>query len=81
MKGDGEISKSFLMLSDEDDLNRFGRAFIGTLRDSAMAQDLKKVFLEKGIFTIRVTILGHNICLLEDLVFGEVEILIEEHRE
>ncbi|XP_058777078.1 uncharacterized protein LOC131651429 [Vicia villosa] len=46
-----------------------------------MALEMKKIFLEEGIFTIRVTMLGPNLCVLEDLVFGEVEIFIEERRK
>lgn len=42
--------------------------------------DLKKIFLEEGIFSIRVTMLEPNLFLLKDLVDGEVEVLIEERR-
>lgn len=29
------------------------------------------MFMEEGIFTIRVSMLGPNLCLLEDLVMGK----------
>lgn len=41
---------------------------------------LKKVFLEEGISYIRVTYLGPNLCILEDLVGGKVELFIKERR-
>src|SRR3954470_16792978 len=42
---------------------------------------MKKLFIEEGIFTIRVMPLGPNLFLLEDLIFGEVELFIEERRQ
>lgn len=42
--------------------------------------DLKHHFHEEGLFSIRVTILGPNLCILEDLVSGEVESFIEDRR-
>lgn len=48
------------------------------LKDSGMAAELKNMFLEEGIFIIKVTLLGPNLCILEDLVYGEVELFIEE---
>lgn len=68
------------MSSDEEDLIRYGREFIGVLKDSGMAYEIKKLFLKEGIFTIRVTILGPNFCILEDLILGEVDIFIKERR-
>lgn len=50
------------------------------VNESIEISDLKKIFMEEGMFTIRVTALGPNLCLLEDLVLGEVETFIEERR-
>lgn len=36
--------------------------------------------MEEGLFSIRVTPLGPNLCLLEDLIEGEVEVLVEERK-
>lgn len=81
VKGDGVAPKSFTMKSEEEYVSRYIKAYMGVLKDSVLASSLKKLFLQEGIFIIRVTILGPNLCLLEDLVHGEVEIFIEERRE
>lgn len=46
-----------------------------------MASELKNLFIEEGIFTIIVMPLGPNFRLLEDLIYGEVEIFIEERKD
>lgn len=38
------------------------------------------MFIEEGIFSIRVTPLGPNICLLEDLIGEDVGVFLEERR-
>src|SRR4051812_33977004 len=42
--------------------------------------DFKKLFQEEGMFNIRVTSLGPNFCLLEDLIGGDVECFVEERK-
>lgn len=66
---------------EAEDHKRYGKTCTGVLRDPEMAPAMKNLFLQEGIFTIRVTILGPNLCLLEDLVYGVVEIFIKERRE
>lgn len=39
---------------------------------------MKKVFHDECIFTIRITHLGPSLCLLDDLIEGEVSCFIEE---
>lgn len=41
---------------------------------------LKRIFMDETIFTIRVTPLGPNMCILEYLVKGEVKAFVEEKR-
>ncbi|XP_058726466.1 uncharacterized protein LOC131597816 [Vicia villosa] len=46
----------------------------------AAAKKIKQIFYEEGLFSIRITLFGPNLCVLKDLVRGEVEALIEERR-
>ncbi|XP_058750760.1 uncharacterized protein LOC131623755 [Vicia villosa] len=69
-----------LVFSMSQDKSRYLKAFTGRLREPGNMIDLKKLFLEEGIFSIRVTSLGPNLCLLEDLIGGEVDMFIEERR-
>lgn len=77
----GLVSKSFSMAGEVEDLNKYGKEFTGVLRNSTMVSELKNLFIEEGIFIIRVTLLGPNLCLLEDLIHGEVDIFIEERKD
>ncbi|XP_058732678.1 uncharacterized protein LOC131604238 [Vicia villosa] len=67
--------------SSKEELERYNKAYIGVVKESGSVLNLKKTFHEEGLFTIRVTVLGPNLCLLEDLVMGDVEVFIEERRE
>lgn len=51
---------------------------MGVVKEPGMALTMKGVFLEEGIFTIRLAALGPNKCLLEDLIEGETTNFIEE---
>lgn len=68
-----------IQAKEEEDLIRFRRAFTGFLKDTVAASEIKSIFVEEGILSIKVT-LGPNMCLLEDLVLGEVELFLEERR-
>lgn len=45
-----------------------------------MVASLKKIFLDEGFFSIRVTSLGPKLCILKDLVLGELEAFVKEKR-
>lgn len=79
--GEPSSLKTLKMHVEEEDLIRYGRDFTRMLRDPKVAYEIKKNFLQEGIFTIRVTMLGPNLFLLEDLIFGEVGIFIDERRK
>lgn len=72
--------KSINISSSAEDLARYRKAFTRILRNVGEVVDIKKKFLEEGIFTIRVTLLGPNLCLLEDLEGNDVEVFIEEKK-
>lgn len=57
------------------------KGFTGRIKKPGVDIDLKKIFMEEGFFSIRVTSLGPNLFIMEDLVEGEVEVFIEEKRE
>lgn len=73
--------KKFLRFSpEEEEVKRYERAFTGVLRESLSSSTLKNIFLDEGLFTIKVTSLGPNISILEDLVLGEVDNFVEERK-
>lgn len=79
--GEHSSTKTLQMHAEEDGIIRYKRAFTGVLRDTNVESKIKKIFIQEGIFTIRVTMLGPNLCLLEDLIIGEVKIFIVEGRK
>lgn len=54
---------------------------MGFLKNVFEASEIKSIFIEEGLFTIRVTMLGPKMCLLEDLVLGEVEAFLMDRNE
>lgn len=74
------MAKSLWFCSEREKVKRYEKAFTGVLKDLGMALILKKIFLDEGIFSIRVTSLGPNLCILKDLVTREVESFVEERR-
>lgn len=64
VKGESSVLRTFKLCSEEDDLKRYVRAYIGIIRELGMTTELKNIFLEEDIFTIRVTTLSHNLCIL-----------------
>lgn len=75
------VSKTFAVSLEEEDVFRYGKAFTGVLRHLMLGVEMKKIFIKEGIFSIRVTPMGPNLCLLEDLIHGGVEMFIEERKE
>lgn len=78
--GEPSSIRTLNMHVEEVDLIRYEREFTRVLKDTEVSYEIKNFFLQEGIFTIRVMMLGPNLFLLEDLIFGEVEIFIEERR-
>lgn len=80
-KGDQvKTLKSLSFQNEREKVERYQSAYTRELKAPGMAMTLKKIFLDEGIFIIRVTPLGLDMCILEDLVKGEVEIFVEERR-
>lgn len=65
---------------DQEDVKRFSKDYTSVLRNPGEEDNLKRKFFEEGLFSIRVTVLGPNICLLEDLVGEDLEAMLQERR-
>ncbi|XP_058733331.1 uncharacterized protein LOC131604934 [Vicia villosa] len=79
----GDASKGIKIVffkTAKEESDRYLKAFVGVIKDVEVALKIKQIFYEEGLFSIRITLLGPNLCVLEDLVCGEVEALIEERR-
>lgn len=59
---------------------RYRKAFTRILKNFGEVVDIKKRFFEEGIFTIRVSLLGLNLCLLEALEGDDVEVFLVERK-
>lgn len=53
---------------------------MGKVREEGSAYSMKKLFHDEGIITIRVTIVGANSYLLEDLIEGDEESFLDERK-
>lgn len=42
------VPKSFSIAAEVEDLNRYGKAFTGVMRDSTMVFELKNLFIKEG---------------------------------
>lgn len=67
--------------SDKEEIRRYRKVFTGVIKESKHAMNLKNFFHEEGLFGIRLTFLGPNLCILEDLVSGEVEDFIADMKQ
>ncbi|XP_058783228.1 uncharacterized protein LOC131657894 [Vicia villosa] len=75
-----KVPKTLFFKPCFEDVSQYKKAFTGRIKESGKMEDIKKLFLEEGIFSIRVTVLGPNLYLLEDLIEGEVELFVEERK-
>ncbi|XP_058755922.1 uncharacterized protein LOC131629137 [Vicia villosa] len=65
---------------EEETLKKYEKTYVGIVKEAGLAFNIKKAFHEEGIFSIMVTALGANMCVLEDLIEGEAERFIEERK-
>lgn len=66
---------------EEEIIRKYERAATGIVKVTGTSYGLKKIFHDEGVFTIRVTPLGANMCLLEDFMEGDLNSFIEKRRE
>lgn len=67
--------------SDEEISSKYMKTYVRRVKEAGVAFEIKRIFHEEGIFSIRVTTIGENMCLLEYLIDGEVEKNLEERKE
>ncbi|XP_058734175.1 uncharacterized protein LOC131605900 [Vicia villosa] len=80
LREETQVPRSLSYQPNNEELTQYSKAFTGRIREPEKMNDIKKIFHEEGIFNIRVTSLGPNFCLMEDLVGGDVETFIEERK-
>ncbi|XP_058732902.1 uncharacterized protein LOC131604483 [Vicia villosa] len=74
----GKCFSPLIYKSEEEDKKRFQKAFIGRVLMPGSAYNLQSYMEMEGIFAVRVTPLGGDVCLLEDREEGFIEDLIAE---
>lgn len=57
-------------------LSWFRKAFVGFVENPGISYNMQEIFNVNGYFSILVTPLWGNICLLEDKVYGELKDLL-----
>lgn len=60
----------------KDDLYRFERAFMGRVKVPGSSYNIQKLFHVEGYFSVKVTPLGVNLCLLEASEERELDALV-----
>lgn len=51
---------------------------MGVVLESEISYNIQERFHMKGMFSIKLTPLGENLCLLEEAEEGEIMVLVEE---
>lgn len=81
MAAESSAVRTLVLETYEEGINKCRRAYTGFLKNTYEASEIKGIFMEEGLFSIRVTMMGPNMCLLEDLVIGEAEAFLAECKE
>lgn len=51
------------------------------MKELGLAYGVNQSLIEEGIFSIVATPLGPNLCLLEDTIEGDLEVLLKDARD
>ncbi|XP_058755462.1 uncharacterized protein LOC131628653 [Vicia villosa] len=62
----------------EEDLERFRKAFTGFTSKPGMSYNLQEIFNARGHIDVKITPLGANMCLVEDLKEGVISSLLKK---
>lgn len=65
----------------EVEMNRFSKAWVGVVKKPGLAYGVNQSLLEEGIFSVTATPLGTNLCLLEEKIEGDLELLLKDAGE
>lgn len=74
----GEACKSVYYNSSIEDRRKYEIAKVGLMKEPGSAYSVGRRLLEEGIFTIQVIPLGPNLCLMEESIEGELDMLLKE---
>lgn len=61
---------------NEEVITRFNKVWIGEMLESRMSYNMQTIFETNGYFAVKVTLLGANLCLLEERDAGEIKKLV-----
>lgn len=64
----------------DEDIVIFHKAFVGVVENPDMLYNMQEYINIEGYFSIRVTPLRSNLCLLEDRMKGEMEVFLNNGR-
>lgn len=73
-----EISNNFFFKSSVEDRSRFCKALVGVVKNLGLAYGVSQSLIEEGIFTITATSLSPNLCLMEESVEGDMDLLFKD---
>lgn len=65
----------------EEKVVRFKKAFVAWQKNLRMTYNIQQAFQLEGYFTIKVTSLGANLCLIEEEEEGEIQALINKDKD
>ncbi|XP_058746534.1 uncharacterized protein LOC131619461 [Vicia villosa] len=65
-------------ISKEEDRNRFANAMVGEVLIAGSTHRIQTLMDADGFHSIKVSVLGPNLCLLEEVEQGALEILMED---
>lgn len=79
-KGEALKENIVYFITEKEERGRYRKAFTGVIKESKSTMSLKHIFHKEGLFAIRLTILGLNLCILKDLVCEEVESFVQDQK-
>lgn len=75
---EGEVCKSFFFKSSVEELKKFEKVMVGITVTPGKSFGVRQSLLEEGIFSVQETPLGPKLCLLEETVEGDLEVLLQD---
>lgn len=80
-RGTKKVSTSFIYESSSKENMKFTKAKVGITSAPGLTYGVNQSLIEEGIFTVITTSLGPNLYLLEELVDGDLNTLLEDEGE
>lgn len=76
-----EAFKLFIFNLKKEDKKKYKKARVGVTRIPGLAYGVGKSLIKEGIFLVHATSLGPNLCLLEESVEGDLDLLLKNGGE